>query len=358
MRICLIGNLGGQTPGQDGQILRTRLVASELRKRLAPGDVRCIDTHAVRDHTLATLSRIQRGFRDADLVIIMPAERGLSYLLPFYLYWRWRHAVPVHYLVVGGWLPAFLAHRPRMRNGLRRLDSLHVQSHRMIELLRHQGFDNLHWLPNFRDFPGQGPVSEGIGAPLRLVFLSRMIPAKGADLAIAAVEALNAAGERPRCALDLYGPVADVDRDWLERLLQGCGDAINYRGALAADAVVTTLSHYDALLFPTQYDGEGFPGVVVEAYAAGLAVIASDWQDNAEVVIDGTTGLLFPAGDAEALVRCLDWLNRHHEALLAMKAAAREAAAAYHVDEVMPALLATLVEIDQAVCDGNQRVSQ
>lgn len=340
--VCLIGNLGGQSPGQDGQTLRTRLVATELARRLGGERVRCVDTHEVRTRPLATLRHIRRGFRDAERVVIMPAERGLKYLLPFYCYWRWRHAVPVHYLVVGGWLPAFLDSHPWLRRGLRRLDSLHVQSRRMIAQLKRQGFENLHWLPNFRDFPPQGPVSRGIGDPVRLVFLSRMIPEKGADLAVAAVAALNAARERPGCTLDLYGPVADDHQAWLSQLLQGHGDAIAYRGPLAPDAVLETLSRYDALLFPTRYAGEGFPGVIVEAYAAGLAVIASDWQDNGEVVSEGTTGLLFPSGEAAALEQRLDWLIRHPRALLAMKSAARATAARYHVDTVIPELLGTL----------------
>ncbi|MDI5934167.1 glycosyltransferase family 4 protein [Halomonas kalidii] len=282
----------------------------------------------------------------------MPAERGLKYLLPFYCYWRWRHAVPVHYLVVGGWLPAFLDSHPWLCRGLRRLDSLHVQSRRMIAQLKRQGFENLHWLPNFRDFLPQGPVSRGIGDPVRLVFLSRMIPEKGADLAVAAVETLNAARERPCCTLDLYGPVADDHHAWLSQLLQSRGDAIAYRGSLAPDAVIETLSRYDALLFPTRYVGEGFPGVIVEAYAAGLAVIASDWQDNGEVVIEGTTGLLFPSGEAAALEQRLDWLIHHSGALLAMKRAARATAARYHVDTVIPELLGTL-EVPVTPAVGN-----
>ncbi|MFC3285510.1 glycosyltransferase family 4 protein [Litchfieldella rifensis] len=342
VKICLIGNLGGAGPGQNGQILRTRLVAAELQKRLGCDRVHCIDTHDFSTRPLAKLLDIQHGFRDSEQVIIMPAERGLTYLLPFYLYWRRRYSVSVHYLVVGGWLPEFIDRHPRLVRGLRKLDSLHVQSFRMVESLKSLGFDNLRWLPNFRDFPTQRPLSSGVGEPLRLVFLSRMIPEKGADLAIQAVDSLNASCKQIRCSLDLYGPLTDDDSDWLSGVLRGRGEAVAYRGALAPESVLETLSRYDALIFPTRYEGEGFPGVVVEAYAAGLPVIASDWQDNAEVVIDGITGLLFPWGDAQALKERLDWLIHNSETLLAMKAAAREAAASYHVDVVIPSLLASM----------------
>ncbi|EPC04203.1 hypothetical protein L861_02500 [Litchfieldella anticariensis FP35 = DSM 16096] len=354
VRICLIGNLGGDSAGQNGQILRTRLVVAELQKHLGDERVRCIDTHDFNTQPLAKLRDIQRGFRDAEQVIIMPAERGLKHLLPFYLYWRWCYSVPVHYLVIGGWLPEFIHHHPWLIRGLRKLDSVHVQSFRMIECLAGLGFDNLRWLPNFRDFPRERPLSSGVGDPLRLVFLSRMIPEKGADFAIEAVDSLNADNKRTCCSLDLYGPVSEDNATWLDGLLQGRGEAIAYRGALTPESVLEVLSRYDALIFPTRYEGEGFPGVVVEAYAAGIPVIASDWQDNGEVVTDGVTGLLFSSGDVNSLKKRLDWLIHHGDALLAMKTAAREAAASYHVDVVLPSLLAAM-SINVVTADSRVR---
>ncbi len=50
---------------------------------------------------------------------------------------------------------------------------------------------------------------------------------------------------------------------------------------------------------------ENFPRVVVEAYARGIAVIASRLGSLQEVVQDQKTGVLFTAGDAEDLCRCV-----------------------------------------------------
>ena len=46
---------------------------------------------------------------------------------------------------------------------------------------------------------------------------------------------------------------------------------------------------------------EGFPLVVLEAYAAGTPVIASRLGSLGEIVADGTTGLLVPPNDPDAL---------------------------------------------------------
>lgn len=51
--------------------------------------------------------------------------------------------------------------------------------------------------------------------------------------------------------------------------------------------------------------GEGISNTVLEAMATGLPVIASAVGGNPELVQEGTTGLLFPAGDADALTHAL-----------------------------------------------------
>jgi glycosyltransferase involved in cell wall biosynthesis len=46
---------------------------------------------------------------------------------------------------------------------------------------------------------------------------------------------------------------------------------------------------------------EGMNNSLLEAMASGVAVVASDVGGNPEVVVDGDSGLLFPAGDVDAL---------------------------------------------------------
>jgi glycosyltransferase involved in cell wall biosynthesis len=58
--------------------------------------------------------------------------------------------------------------------------------------------------------------------------------------------------------------------------------------------------------------------VVLEAMAAGCAVVASDVGGNPEVIVDGESGLLFAAGDADALTERLRTLvsdERRREAI-------------------------------------------
>ena len=65
------------------------------------------------------------------------------------------------------------------------------------------------------------------------------------------------------------------------------------------------LGRCDLFVLSTTPD-EGRPGVILEALAAGLPIIASDVQPLREVLENGRWGNLFPAGDAEALSQALE----------------------------------------------------
>jgi glycosyltransferase involved in cell wall biosynthesis len=62
----------------------------------------------------------------------------------------------------------------------------------------------------------------------------------------------------------------------------------------------------DVLVLPSHR--EGFPNVVLEAYASGRPVVAARATGTVDAVRHGETGLLFPIGDVAALVRCLERL--------------------------------------------------
>ena len=68
---------------------------------------------------------------------------------------------------------------------------------------------------------------------------------------------------------------------------------------------------------------ENAPVTIVEAFACGLPVIASNLGSIPEFVTHGRTGLLFKPGDPEDLARQVRWAFDHPEELRAMRANAR-----------------------------------
>jgi glycosyltransferase involved in cell wall biosynthesis len=53
---------------------------------------------------------------------------------------------------------------------------------------------------------------------------------------------------------------------------------------------------------------EGLPMVLLEAGACGVPVVATDVPGTREVIVDGETGWLAPAGDPERLATAMSWL--------------------------------------------------
>ncbi len=67
--------------------------------------------------------------------------------------------------------------------------------------------------------------------------------------------------------------------------------------------VPALLKTADVLVLPSLW--EGMPNVVLEAMAAGRAVIASAVEGSEDLVVPGETGWLIPPGDPEPLAAAL-----------------------------------------------------
>ena len=89
------------------------------------------------------------------------------------------------------------------------------------------------------------------------------------------------------------------------------------------------------MLFPTYWHGEGFPGVIVDAYVAGLPVIASDWNFNEEFIEDGVTGVVVPTHDTEALLMAMKRMSDGGYDLDTMSQNCRREASEYDVDKIL-----------------------
>jgi len=83
----------------------------------------------------------------------------------------------------------------------------------------------------------------------------------------------------------------------------GIGDRVTYVGRVSAEDLVGWYRRAQILISPSLYEGFGLPAV--EAMATGKAVIATDGGALPELVSDGETGIVVPAGDAAALAEAI-----------------------------------------------------
>jgi len=108
-------------------------------------------------------------------------------------------------------------------------------------------------------------------------------------------------------ALTIYGSEA-VFPDYAAQLRQMARHPhIRFAGPIHFDHVGAALRQFDALVVPSIWY-ENSPLVIQEAYVAGVPVIAGRIGALAEKVQDGQSGLLYTAGDSQALAATLQRL--------------------------------------------------
>jgi glycosyltransferase involved in cell wall biosynthesis len=150
--------------------------------------------------------------------------------------------------------------------------------------------------PNFVSDPGRRPNPPS--ASRTVLFVGRLTPEKGVGDLLEAWPALGAAG------LEL---VVIGDGPMQAELERRASPAVRFLGRLAPRAVQQWMLRSRALVFPS-WLYEGQPLSVLEAFAAGLPVLASGLGGNAELV--GAVGdeWLVRPHDAAALARGLQVL--------------------------------------------------
>jgi starch synthase len=167
------------------------------------------------------------------------------------------------------------------------------------------GIDTVQYAPD----PGTGVLERfGIdpGRP-SVVFVGRVTRQKGLPVLLRAAEQLNPAAQLVLCAGQADTPELAAEVAGLTEHLQATRPGVIWiEGMLAKPEVIQILSHATVFACPSLYEPLGI--VNLEAMACGTAVVGSRVGGIPEVVADGVTGLLAPAGDPAALAAALNAL--------------------------------------------------
>lgn len=175
-----------------------------------------------------------------------------------------------------------------------------VETHMLIKEADAKGASNVQWYPNNRPVSVAPPRDANAKkACRRFVFLGHVKKEKGICELIEASERLP-----EEVGVDVFGPFTS---DLSEREFLG-KQRIRYRGVVAPEAVSALLQNCDAVVLPTYNAREGYPGVVIEGYMAGLPAVCTRWQALPEIV-DETCGLLVRPRDPEALYQAMKLLS-------------------------------------------------
>jgi glycosyltransferase involved in cell wall biosynthesis len=149
---------------------------------------------------------------------------------------------------------------------------------------------------------------------LRVLAVSRLLERKGVQDLIRALPLTNG---KLRAEIVGSGPF----QKRLENLATPLGQRIHFHGWLDNGSKQLRDLYERSAIFVFPSHVENFPVVLLEAMAAGMAIVAADIPSSREVL--GEAALLVPVGDVAALARVIDRLATDTELRQGMQSAAR-----------------------------------
>jgi len=196
---------------------------------------------------------------------------------------------------------------------------LHARTDRVLavaDLTRRELIDIMRYDPDRIDVVYVG-VSQSFVAdhpernegPLRLLFLGALSPEKDP------LAAIEVTARLPDSVLRFVGDGPERSRVEATVVQQGLGGRVEVVGSV--HDVLPHLAWADVLVLTSRT--EGFPGVVLEAAAAGVPTVGFGVGGVAEAVVDGETGVVVPAADVDGMVRVLAGLDRDQIGKMAVR---------------------------------------
>lgn len=341
--ILFIGGVGGHS-SFGGELTKNKEFLHYLKEN--GFHLRVVDTYQARKHLwkLMSLPLLLLRFPRAKLVI-STSLGNIYWLIRYFSIIKSKRRIV--YWGIGGMFPSQVESGGFDRNVLSILDTIVVEGEAMRQTLLRCGLENVLVVPNFKTIPTvvhrkQVPTDSEL---IRFVFLSRIQPEKGVGYILDAVDVLNGIPEcQGRFTVDFYGGIDPGYETNFRTRLSKLGN-VTYKGKLDLRSTqgYECLSTYHVMLFPTYWAGEGFPGVVIDAYIAGLPIIASDWSLNKEFIADGETGVIIPVHNLQALVDAMMSFITHKRDFSGMFSACAQKAWDFSVSNVLtPEVLAIL----------------
>lgn len=299
----------GEIP-HGGDTTKNRLFVDRFSKVFRK--VYAVDTYKWKQRPLSAVKLLFYLFFVRKAKVIVSCETSAVKILDF-LY-RFRIQNDVYYWVVGNGFVGRIKNGIIPANHYSYLKAIYVQSPQMAETLHEFGLNNAIYVPNSKPVYDI-PIVKHDYSQTKFVFVARILPEKGVENIFNCLKRLNAEGLSDKISMDFYGIVNTNYTTFQEHVNKTVN--ARYNGLLNLTTIdgYKTLSSYDIMLFPTYYNGEGFPGVFIDAFIAGLPVVTTDWHYNSEVIQDGKTGFIIPPKDDDRLYETIKWIINHREAI-------------------------------------------
>jgi glycogen synthase len=145
------------------------------------------------------------------------------------------------------------------------------------------------------------PFKEKLGQHMRLLYVGQVVPHKGLNTAILALQKMRQEeGLKNICLRIVGGTVLPNHEKDLRDMVNchGLENNVRFEGEFKREQLPKIYAENDILLFPSIWE-EPFSITILEAMASGLAVVATDTGGTPEILVDGDNAMLFSKEDSD-----------------------------------------------------------
>lgn len=344
-KIGIIGHFGAKKVFLDGQTVKTKNLKM-LLEQYGGFDTYCVDTYLTNVSKVELLIRSILCLIKCSDIIILLGENGMRFYLPFLYFTNKLFRRKIYHYVIGSELVGMVEKDRNLVKWLNGITKNWFEYESGSAILRQMGVKNVETLPNCKmlDYLPRADIKPYVlnNDIYSFCTFSRVMEEKGITDAILAIAGINKSHSKKLVHLDVYGQVDETYREKFEKLLLEHGECVSYKGLVDSQKSVDVLRVYYALLFPTRWPGEGFPGAILDCYASALPIIATDWNANGEIIHHGKTGIIYPKEELCDLRQAIEWSIKNDAAVNAMRFACREEYEKYTPEHIAAIICAEL----------------
>ena len=295
LRLLLIGPL---PPPLGGATVLFKSLVDSLGKR-EDVEIIVVSTSDRADRLFVRVRRVLRTFYNVirylgrvDVISLHLSTTGLPLVgsVAAGLTRLWKQPLIIHKFGGSDYHRYRLLRRRLAKRALQNAGIYLAETKELVKLAHKDRIFQAKWFPNSRPAEDIPEVASRSNACRRFVYLGHVRPRKGIRYMIEAAERFS-----EDITVDVYGPFME---GLSEEMFAGL-KRVNYKGVVEPQNVISTLLRYDAMLMPTCFATEGYPGTIIEAYFAGMPVICSRIGALPEIADDSCAVLIEPKNSDE-----------------------------------------------------------
>lgn len=334
MLVCVVGNFGNHEVLADGQCIKTVELYNSLVRTYGEKEVGRVNLCSPNKVVLA-IKLFFSMFRYKNFIVLV-SKNGRKTVIPLMVTFNKLFHKHIFHSLIGSTTHQTLDENIKFVRCFNALSGNWSETNTEKRLLEERGLSNVSVIKNFKDLNilPKDALAYVEAAPFPICTFSRVEALKGIPNIVSAVEKVNARYGKTVLTLDIYGKIMESYKTEFDELKKTFSSAVRYKGIVDFDKSVDTLKQYYMVAFPTRYYTEGIPGTILDAFAAGVPVLCSEWESCYDIMTD-EVGVIYPFNDDDALEKALEYAIENPAIINEMKISCIEEARKYTPDEVI-----------------------